>query len=105
MGIKITATSNPSVSELMTPTASMGLSVSNCSELSSLPLKANTYAYVSLAPPLPNRIHSSASLSSSYVSQIYPSDGLWIIEGGQRGTLISFVGRANCIWKLIYSQR
>lgn len=93
----ITATSNPSVSEHMTPTASTGLSISNCSELSSLPLKLNTYAYVSLAPPLPNRIRSSASLSSSYVGQIYPGSGLWIIDGGQRGTLISFVGRANCI--------
>lgn len=81
----------------MTPTASTGLSISNCSELSSLPLKPNIYAYVSLAPPLPNRIRSSASLSSSYIGQIYPGGGLWIIDGGQRGTLISFVGRANCI--------
>ncbi len=79
--IKATAPAEPSAAPRLPPQISTSLLTSTCSEQPSSRLKPNIYAYVSLTPPLPNRIRSSASLSSNYIGQIYPGGGLWIIDG------------------------
>jgi len=78
--IKLTATSSP-IPDHTTSTVPVEFLASNCPARFSSPLKAEIYAYISLTPPLPNRIRASASLSSNYLGQIEPGDGLKIIDG------------------------
>jgi hypothetical protein len=79
--IKMTATSSPAGLGLSTSTGLAESSASNCPSRFSSPLKANIYAYISLTPPLPNRIRSAAGLSNTYLGQIEPGGGLKLIDG------------------------
>ena len=79
--IKRTATPSVSTSWLTVSTGSMESSASNCPRRFSSPLKAETYAYISLSPPLPNRIRSSTSLTSTYLGQLEPGEGLKVLDG------------------------
>jgi len=78
--IKITATSSP-----IPPGFSIAIhpaeSTDGCSTHFSSPLKTDIHAYISLTPPLPNRVRSGASLLSDYLGQIEPGEGLRIIDG------------------------
>jgi hypothetical protein len=79
--IKMTVTSSPTPWGLTAPTLPLVPSASNCQAQFSSPLKAGIYAYISLAPPLPNRLRSDASLSTTYLGQIEPGEGLKVIDG------------------------
>ncbi len=79
--IKITATPSPIPSGLTKSASPAGSSASNCPAQFSSPLKPAIYAYISLTPPLPNRIRSGAGLSNTYLGQIEPGNGLKIIDG------------------------
>jgi hypothetical protein len=79
--IRMTATQSPIPSEVMADTESPESPASHCLKPFSSPLKSGIYAYISLSPPLPNRIRSSASLTSNYLGQIEPGEGLKIIQG------------------------
>ena len=79
--IRVTATFAPAPSELTTPGASAETTASNCPVRFSMPLTANIYAYISLTPPLPNRLRSAARLSGNYLGQIEPGGGLKVIDG------------------------
>ena len=79
--IKMTATSSPVLSGRTTSAAPAGSPARNCSKRFSSPLKAEIYAYISLTPPLPNRVRSVAGLSSSYLGQLEPGSGLQVING------------------------
>lgn len=80
--IKPTATTSPStlltqnVSEVATDT-----SARNCSLGFSSPLVLRTYAYISLIPPLPNRVRAGAGKANAYLGQIQPGAGVKIIDG------------------------
>lgn len=54
---------------------------SNCASSYSSPLQPEIYAYISLNPPLPNRIRSDAGKASSYLGQIEPGRGVKVLEG------------------------
>jgi hypothetical protein len=47
----------------------------------SSPLQSGIYAYISLTPPLPNRIRSGAGKANSYLGQIEPDGGVRVLEG------------------------
>ena len=76
--IKITPTF--AISTRLTPINSPKSLTNSCPGKSSV-LMANIHAYISLNPPLPNRIHAAASLSSNYLGQIEPGRGLRLIDG------------------------
>lgn len=79
--IRMTVTSSPTSSVLTIATTPAGLSASNCSARFSSPLRREIYAYISLTPPLPNRVRSGTGLSNTYLGQIEPGDGLKVIDG------------------------
>lgn len=54
---------------------------SNCPSSFSSPLQPGIYAYISLTPSLPNRIHSSAGKRNSFLGQVEPGGGVRVIEG------------------------
>lgn len=76
-----------------TPTVlstSLGISVlsnpserseSDCSSKNSSPLQLGRYAYISLTPPLPNRVRAGAGKANAYLGQIQPGAGVKIIGG------------------------
>lgn len=80
--IKPIATTSPStlltqnVSKVATDT-----STRNCSLGFSSPLEVGTYAYISLVPPLPNRVRAGAGKAYAYLGQIQPGSGVKIIDG------------------------
>lgn len=77
--IKITTTTPQPL--LTASTALNGPKTDNCSNVSSSPLRKETFAYIARMPTLPNRIRSSASLLSEYLGQIEPGAGLRVIDG------------------------
>lgn len=79
--IRMTATFSVSPSGPTTSTELAESSLSNCPNRFSSPLKAETYAYISISPLLPNRIRSRAGLTTNYLGQLEPGEGLKIIEG------------------------
>ncbi len=79
--IRMTATFASASSEVKTLTAPTETTASNCPVRLYMPLTANTYAYISLTPPLPNRLRSAAKLSGNYLGQIEPGSGLKVIDG------------------------
>jgi hypothetical protein len=78
--IKTTFTSSPIPSEFSTTIHSRE-STDGCSTRFSSLLKTDIYAYISLTPPLPNRVRSGPSLTDTYVGQIEPGGGLKVIDG------------------------
>lgn len=78
--IKLTATSSPIRSGFSTAIESP-VSTDGCPPRFSSPLKADIYAYISLTPPLPNRLRSGPSLTDTYLGQIEPGGGLKVIDG------------------------
>lgn len=78
--IKMTATSAP-IPSGFTTAIHPAVSTDGCQPHFSSLLKIDIYAYISLTPPLPNRIRSSASLSADYLGQIDPGNGLKVIGG------------------------
>lgn len=79
--IKLTPTSSPAPSSITAPTDPAGMSVSDCPSNFSSPLQSGIYAYISLTPPLPNRIRSGASKANSYLGQIEPGGGVRVLDG------------------------
>ena len=79
--IKVTRTSSPSPSGITAPTDSAGISARDCPSSFSSPLQSGIYAYISLTPPLPNRIRSGAGKANHYLGQIEPGGGVRVIEG------------------------
>jgi len=71
----------PAPSLLTAPAEPSSLPTSNCPSSFSSPLQPGIYAYVSLTPPLPNRIHSGAGKRNSYLGQVEPGGGVKVIEG------------------------
>ena len=57
------------------------MSTSDCPSSFSSPLQSGIYAYISLTPPLPNRIRSGAGKANSYLGQIKPGGGVRVLEG------------------------
>jgi hypothetical protein len=78
--IKSTATS------LVPATAQVTIRISpesldhNCTDRLRIDLTPNIYAYVSLGQ-VPNRVRSSAMLSAPFLGQIWPGEGLRVIDG------------------------
>ena len=54
---------------------------SNCFSGYSEPLQTGTYAYISPAPPVPNRIRAGAGKDNTYLGQVQPGTGVKIIDG------------------------
>jgi len=79
--IKATATSSPTPSSLTTSADPAGMPASGCPSSFSSPLQPGIYAYISLTPPLPNRIRSGASRATSYLGQIEPGNGVRVLDG------------------------
>lgn len=79
--IKITSTSSPVPLAITTPTDPAGMSGGNCPSSFSSPLQSGIYAYISLTPPLPNRIRSGAGKTNTYLGQIEPGSGIRVLEG------------------------
>lgn len=79
--IKITSTSTPAPSGITVPTDPAGMSSGDCPSSFSSPLQSGIYAYISLTPPLPNRVRSGAGKANSYLGQIEPGSGMKILEG------------------------
>ncbi len=79
--IKTTATSSPAPPSITTSTDLVGMSASDCPSSFSSPLQSGVYAYISLTPPLPNRIRSVAGKANSYLGQIEPGSGVRVLEG------------------------
>ena len=77
--IKTTATSTSLI--VTVPTASDRPNAGNCSNVSSSPPRTETFAYIALDPPVPNRMRAGASLSSVYLGQLEPGAGLKVIDG------------------------
>lgn len=69
-------------SNLITP--AIGAVTSACTLIDSpSPLSAGIYAYISLVPPLPNRIRSVAGKANTYLGQVQPGGGVRIVDGPQ----------------------
>lgn len=79
--IKLTATSPSVVLDPTAPAEVTRPSANNCPSSFALSLHSGMYAFVSLTPPLPNRIRSGAGKSNSYLGQIQPGDGLRVLDG------------------------
>jgi len=79
--IKTTATSSPTPLGITASTDLAWMSVSDCPSSFSSPLQPGIYAYISLTPPLPNRIRSGAGKANSYLGQIEPGGGVRVLEG------------------------
>ncbi|HSG46107.1 MAG TPA: hypothetical protein VLA72_23445 [Anaerolineales bacterium] len=59
----------------------MDMSAGNCHSAYSAPLQPQTFAYISLTPPLPNRIRAGAGETNAYLGQIQPGKGVKILDG------------------------
>lgn len=57
------------------------MSSGDCPSSFSSPLQSGIYAYISLTPPLPNRIRSGAGKANSYLGQIEPGGGVRVLDG------------------------
>lgn len=79
--IRVTATFAPAPSEVTPLRAPAEIVAGNCPARFFSPLRANIYAYISLTPPLPNRLRSTARLSGNYLGQLEPGGGLKVIDG------------------------
>ncbi|HEX2996705.1 MAG TPA: SH3 domain-containing protein [Anaerolineales bacterium] len=79
--IRRAATFSPAPLALVTPSAIAKLATNKCPARLSSPIKTDIYAYIALAPPLPNRVRAGAGLSNNYLGQIEPGNGLKIIGG------------------------
>lgn len=79
--IKMTTTSSPAPSGKTAPTDPAGMSASDCPSSFSSPLQSGIYAYISLTPPLPNRLRSGAGKANYYLGQIEPGGGVRVLEG------------------------
>lgn len=73
--IKVTPISSPTPLGIIVPSDPAGMSASDCPSSFSSPLQSGIYAYISLAPPLPNRIRSGPGKANSYLGQIEPGGG------------------------------
>lgn len=63
------------------PTEPITNAAEECQTRLSLPLQAGIYAYISLVPPLPNRVRAGAGRATPHLGQIQPGAGVKIIEG------------------------
>ena len=79
--IKISATPSPIPSGPTRSATPARSPASDCPVQFSSPLKAETYAYISLSPALPNRVRAGAGLSNTYLGQIEAGNGLKVIDG------------------------
>lgn len=79
--IKVTTTSSPAPSSIAGPTDPTEMLSGDCPSSFSSPLQSGIYAYISLTPPLPNRIRSGAGKLYSYLGQIEPGGGVRVIDG------------------------
>jgi hypothetical protein len=79
--LKATATSSPTPSSSTASTDPAGMSAGDCPPSFSSPLQSGIYAYISLTPPLPNRIRSGAGRANSYLGQIEPGNGVRVLDG------------------------
>ena len=79
--IKMMPTSSPTPSSITVATDLAGMSASDCPMSLSSPLRPGIYAYISLTPPLPNRIRSGAGKTNPYLGQIEPGGGVKVLEG------------------------
>lgn len=60
---------------------SAGIPGGDCSSDVSSNLRPGVYAYISLNPPLPNRVRSGAGIIYSYIGELEPSAGVKVIDG------------------------
>jgi hypothetical protein len=80
--IKPTATTSPSTLLTLNVTkVATDTSARNCSLGFSSTLEVGIYAYISLVPPLPNRVRAGAGKANAYLGQIQPGAGVRIIDG------------------------
>lgn len=79
--IKVTTTSSPAPLSTAGPTDPAEMSSGDCPSSFSSPLQSGIYAYISLSPPLPNRIRSGAGKENSYLGQIEPGSGVRVLDG------------------------
>lgn len=79
--IKAVPTTSPAPSHTTVPTDPAGISAGGCPSSNTSPLRSGIYAYISLTPPLPNRIRSGAGKANSYLGQIEPGGGVRVLEG------------------------
>lgn len=81
--IKATPTFPLSQSNATVPFHSTETNESNCLPDVSFSLRPGIFAYISLNPPLPNRIRSGPGKAYLYLGQIEPGDGIRILDGPQ----------------------
>ena len=79
--IKTTPTSSSSRPKSATPMRPVELFENNCAPTNSSLLKPGIFAYISLTPPLPNRLRSGAGQEYYYLGQIGPGRGVKILDG------------------------
>jgi hypothetical protein len=79
--IKMTSTLSPTPLLVTTTTTPLGSSADHCPANFSSTLRIGTYAYISLTPPLPNRLRSGAGLRHGYLGQVEPGGGLKVLDG------------------------
>ena len=77
----MTPASSPALSDITAPTDPVGMLASDCPSSFSSPLQPGMYAYISLTPPLPNRVRSGAGKANSYLGQIEPGGGVRVLDG------------------------
>lgn len=79
--VKTTATTSPATLGISVLTNPTGISAHECSSSFSSLLQPGKYAYISLIPPLPNRLRAGAGKAYTYFGQIQPGAGVKIIGG------------------------
>jgi hypothetical protein len=79
--IKTTVPSTATPSSQDVPGTPTDLSADRCTSSFPSQLQPGTYGYISLVPPLPNRVRASAGKANAYLGQIQPGVGVQIIDG------------------------
>jgi len=79
--VKATPISSSTPASRRTTLAQSESPTSDCPSSYLSPLYPGIFAYISLTPPLPNRIRMAAGVTNSYVGQILPGSGVKIIDG------------------------
>lgn len=79
--IKTTSTSSSTSLSISVPTKPSEESASDCSSVFSSHLQPGNYGYISLIPPLPNRVRVSAGKANAYLGQIQPGASVKLVDG------------------------
>lgn len=79
--IRSTSISSTSPSNSTPSTDIEATPANDCPTTLSSPLQSGIYGYISLTPPLPNRLRSSAGKTNPYIGQIEPAAGVRVLDG------------------------